>query len=377
MAVQNRTDGRTEATRPDAVSQLSPESVSRRSIRDHAPKPIDGWLSKTPGIQYVAVNESETVREHAVGLADLSRQAPMNPSTTLMAYSMSKTITAVAVLQLVEAGKVSVDDLVTRHVDGLPYNGVTVRHLLSHTSGIPNPIPLRWVHPAASHAGFNEDAALAEVLRKHPRLAFQPGSRYRYSNIGYWLLGKVVERASGLPFADYIGTHIVGPLGLTRRDLGYAVAEPANHATGYLERFSVMNLLKGFLIDGALVGSRSGRWVEIRAHHVNGAAFGGLVGTARAFGAFLRDQLQPRSLLLGPEVRRLLYDPRLAVPGLEIPMTLGWHVGQANGERHFYKEGGGGGFHCLMRLYPDRGLGTVVMTNATAFPVRRLLDETD
>src|SRR6185503_5931111 len=249
------------------------------------------WLAKTPGIQYVSVNASGVLSEYAGGLADLSRRAALDASTSMMAYSMSKTITAVAVLQLMEAGKVGLDDAVARYVDGLPYPDVTVRQLLSHTSGIPNPIPLRWVHPAAAHAGFSETAALAEVLRKHSRLSFRPGTRYRYSNIGYWLLGSIVERASGLAFTDYIDAHIVRPLGLTTRDMGYAIPDPADHASGYLERYSFMNLLKGFLIDRELVGRSTGRWVEIRRHHVNSAAFGGLVGTARAFGVFLQDQL--------------------------------------------------------------------------------------
>ena len=118
-------------------------------------------------------------------------------------------------------------------------------------------------------------------------------------------------------------------------------------------------------------------WVEIRPHFVNGAAFGGLVGTARAFGLFLQDQLRERSALIGTEARRVLYDARQAVPGLSVAMTLGWHVRETRSQRYFFKEGGGGGFHCLMRLYPDRRLGTVVMTNATAFPVHRLLDDVD
>jgi len=335
------------------------------------------WLAKTPGIQYVSVNASGILSEYAGGLADLSRRAALDASTSMMAYSMSKTITAVAVLQLMEAGKVGLDDAVARYVDGLPYPDVTVRQLLSHTSGIPNPIPLRWVHPAAAHAGFSETAALAEVLRKHSRLSFRPGTRYRYSNIGYWLLGSIVERASGLAFTDYIDAHIVRPLGLTTRDMGYAIPDPADHASGYLERYSFMNLLKGFLIDRELVGRSTGRWVEIRRHHVNSAAFGGLVGTARAFGVFLQDQLRDRSALIGANAKRVLYDPRQAVPGRDVAMTLGWHVGKVGGHQHFFKEGGGGGFHCLMRLYPERGLGTVVMTNATAFPVHRFLDETD
>ena len=336
------------------------------------------WTGKTPGIQYVAVSASDVVCDYAGGLADLASRSPMRDSTTMMAYSMSKTITAVAVLQLVEADKVQLDDPAARYVENLPYGpNVTVRQLLSHTSGLPNPIPLRWVHPASAHAAFSDDAALVKVMRDHPRASSPPAKRYRYSNIGYWLLGKVVERASGRPFTDYVVTNIVQPLGIPPGELGFAVADPANHASGYLERYSFMSLLKGFLIDRDLIGETTGRWVEIKRHHVNGAAFGGLVGTARAFGRFLQDQLRERSVLLGEKTRQLLYDPRLAVPGPAVSMTLGWHVGDACGRRYFFKEGGGGGFHCLMRLYPDRGLGTVVMTNATASPVHRLLDQAD
>jgi CubicO group peptidase (beta-lactamase class C family) len=333
------------------------------------------WRSRTPGLQYVAVTADGIAAEHAAGWADVADRTPMTASTTMMAYSMTKAVTAVAVLQLVEAGRVGLDDPVDRHVEGLPYGrAVRVRHLLSHTSGIGNPIPLRWVHPARAHAGYDEDAALAAVLRANPRLSFAPGTRYRYSNIGYWLLGKVVEHASGGPFADYVDAHIVRPLGIATRELGFAAADPATHATGYLERYSLLNLVKGLVLERDLIGPPSGRWVEIRPHHVNGAAFGGLVGTAGAFGRFLQDQLRDRSLLIGPESKRLLYEPSLAVPGLTIPMTLGWHVAETRAGRCFYKEGGGGGFRCLMRLYPERGLGAVVMANATAFPVHRLLD---
>jgi CubicO group peptidase (beta-lactamase class C family) len=155
--------------------------------------------SKTPGSQYVVVNANRVVFEYTGGWADIRRQVPVDAATTMMAYSMSKTITAVAALQLVEAGKVGLDDSVGGYVDSWPYGaGVTIRQLISHTSGIPNPLPLRWVHPAARQASFDENGALAAVLHDHPRLSFELGTRYAYSNIGYWLLGKVVERASGV-----------------------------------------------------------------------------------------------------------------------------------------------------------------------------------
>ncbi len=162
----------------------------------------------------------------------------------------------------------------------MPYGAqVTVRQLISHTSGIPNPIPLRWVHPAGRHNSFDEQTALATALRDHPSLSFEPGTKYGYSNIGYWLLGQVVERVSGETFSTYVTEHILRRLEISPQELGYAVTDPAHHATGYLEKYSMMNLAKGFFVDRALVGAYRGRWLEIRAHYPNGPAFGGLVGS--------------------------------------------------------------------------------------------------
>lgn len=334
--------------------------------------------SKTPGIQYLAVTSTGALFEYAGGWADIRNRLGVDTATTMLAYSMSKTVTAAAALQLIGAGRVALDDPVARYVDSLPYGpGVTVRQLISHTSGIPNPIPLRWVHPADRHAGFDENAALAAVLRDYPRLSFAPGSRYAYSNIGYWLLGKVVERASGDTFSSYVTHQILRPLTIESRELGYAVEDPAHHATGYLEKYSLMNLAKGFLIDRELVGEYSGRWLAIRSHYPNGPAFAGLVGTARGFGKFLQDQLRARSVLFTDITRRLFYSQQQTALGIPIPMTLGWHIGQMGGGRFYYKEGGGGGFHCMMRLYPGDGIGTVAMTNATRFDVRKLLDTID
>jgi CubicO group peptidase (beta-lactamase class C family) len=165
--------------------------------------------SKAPGIQYLALTASTVLCQYACGLADITGNVPMKPNTTLMAYSMSKTITAVAVLQLVEAHQVRLEDAIDRYVAGNPYgSSITISHLLSHTPGVPNPIPLRWVHSAESHARFDEDEALSAVLLKYPVLSFRPGTRFQYSNLDYWLLGKLVERVSGERFASYVTTHM-------------------------------------------------------------------------------------------------------------------------------------------------------------------------
>jgi CubicO group peptidase (beta-lactamase class C family) len=335
--------------------------------------------SKLPGIQYIVVTSAGVLFEHTSGWADIRRRIPVDAATTMMAYSMSKTITAVAVLQLVETGRVGLDEPVERYLGSLqPYGpAVTIRQLISHTSGIPNPIPLRWVHAAERHDSFDEDAALAAVLKKHSRLSFAPGSRYAYSNIGYWLLGRVIERATGEKFARYISDRILRPLGIERGGLGYVVVDPAHHATGYLEKYSLMNVVKGLLIDRNLVGDYTGEWLAIRSHYLNGPAFGGLVGTAKSFGIFLQDQLRDRSVLFSDDTRRQFYAQQQTSQGTAVPMTLGWHIGNLTGQPFFYKEGGGGGFHCMMRLYPGDRVGTVAMTNATGFDVGKLLNTLD
>lgn len=340
---------------------------------------LDGLIGrgKTPGLQYVLVDAERTRVSYAVGLADIRAGAAMTPATTMMAYSMTKTITAVAVLRLVEAGRVGLDDAVNRFVPASPYGaGVTVRRLLTHTAGVPNPIPLRWVH-LASTRDFNERAAFESVLRRHARLVSTPGGRFRYSNLGYWLLGQLVEAASGRPFTTFVTDDVLTPLGLAPAQIAFAIPDVARHASGYVEKYSMLNLLKRFVIDRAYVDRYEGAWLRLHHHYVNGPAFGGLTGTAAAFGRFLQDQLAPTSAILSARARAWLYEPQSTAQGTPIPMTLGWHVAERSPARCYFKEGGGGGFHSMMRLYPTRGLASVMMTNATGFDVCRVLDRVD
>lgn len=334
--------------------------------------------SKVPGLQYLVVDSGGVLFGYAGGWADISTARPMTPATTLMAYSMSKTLTAAAVLCLSDAGALDLDDPVSRYVDPFPYGEEpTIRQLLAHTAGVPSPIPLRWAHLTAVHDGFDESAALTTRLEKNAVLKAEPGTKYAYSNLGYWLLGPVVESASGRSFSSYVAEEVLRPLGASSSELGYEVLDPTLHATGYLEKYSFLNLVKRLVLDRGLIGEYDGRWLRLNAHYVDGPAFGGLVGTASGFGKFLQDQLRPTSILFGDGAREEFYRPERTVDGAEIPMTPGWHVADVDGVRYFYKEGGGGGFHCVMRLYPDQGIGTVVLTNATGFDVNGLLDEVD
>lgn len=335
--------------------------------------------SEVPGLQYMAVTSDRVLFEYAGGLADIQREKAMTLDTTLMAYSMTKTFTAVAILQLVEQRKLNLDDVIDRYLPNAAYHGhgITLRQLLNHTSGVPNPIPLRWVHLAAEDSSFDEAEALAAVLRENPNLAFEPGKKFAYSNIGYWLLGKVVEQVTGQSYPAYVRANILLPLGLAAQEMDFVIPDESRVAQGYLAKYSLMNLVKGFVIDSKFLGNYEGNWLRLKSHYLNGPAFGGLIGTARGFSRFLQDQLRTESALFGLETKRLLETQQTDGASRPIPMTLGWHIGETDSVAYFFKEGGGGGFHSEMRIYPTKGIASVVMVNSTEFNSTKFLNRVD
>lgn len=334
---------------------------------------------EAPGLQYVAVSPDRVIFEFAEGWADIQAKRRMSSSTTLMAYSMTKPFTSIAILQLVEHKKVRLDDDVDRYLPNTAYHGhgVTVRQLLNHTSGTPNPIPLRWVHLAAEDASFDESAALAKVLQENPDLRFEPGRKHAYSNIGYWLLGKVVEQITGQPYQAYVRENILNPLQISEQEIAFTIPDESHHANGYLKKYSLLNLVKRIVIDPKFIGSYEGNWLRVNNHFLNGPSFGGLIGSARGFSRFLQDQLSINSVLFGKEIKSLIETRQTNSAGQSIPMTLGWHVGESQGITFLYKEGGGGGFHSEMRIYPRHGIATIVMANSTNFNSTRFLNRID
>ncbi|MDQ7057593.1 MAG: serine hydrolase domain-containing protein [Ghiorsea sp.] len=329
-----------------------------------------------PGVQYVVLNRDSVLFEHSVGWADVKKKIPLRLNHTMASFSMTKTLTAIAVLQLVEANKIKLDDVLSTYV-AHPYSSdVTIRHLLNHTSGIPNPIPLRWVHLVTDHDEFDGDQALNQVLKDYPDQDNPAGEHYNYSNIGYWLLGELIQNVSKQSYAAYVTEHIFKPLNLSSKDIGFTINTP-NHAKGYLKKWSFMNVFGRFFIDTHVLGEYEGSWLHIRNVYVNGAAFGGVVGTPKAFAKILQDFLGDQSKLLGLQGKAMLHSQQTTNDGNTIPMTLGWHVGLLKGEKFFYKEGGGAGFHSEMRIYPKSNIASVIMTNRTSLNSRAILSALD
>jgi CubicO group peptidase (beta-lactamase class C family) len=352
------------------------DKIRSKSVVDNV---LNRCVSQVPGLQYIVTNEVCSLFEYAGGWADIQNQKPMTLDTTMMGYSMTKAFTAVAILQLVEQREIGLDDELDRYLADIPYRGhhITIRQLLDHTSGIPNPIPLRWVHLAEEHPSFDEESALAKVLHDHSKLAFEPGQKFAYSNIGYWLLGKIIERVTGGPYTDYVRASVLRPLCPSGHEMDFTIPDPARHANGYLAKYSLTNVLKGFVTDSKFWGDYEGNWLQLKSHYPNGPSFGGLVGTARSFACFLQDQLRTESVLFAPETKRLLETQQTDKNGKPIPMTLGWHICETNGPPYLFKEGGGGGFHNEMRIYPKKGGASIVMANSTSFNATSFLNQMD
>jgi len=131
-----------------------------------------------PGIQYIIVNKDATIYAFSSGLADIKNRTPLSLSQTLSAFSMTKTLTAIAILQLAERQEINIDDRVSKYIEYPCGQEISIRQLLNHTSGLPNPIPLKWVHLATDHKNFNENAALAKVLADNPEPDRSPGEKY-------------------------------------------------------------------------------------------------------------------------------------------------------------------------------------------------------
>jgi D-alanyl-D-alanine carboxypeptidase len=349
-------------------------------IQDHLEKLIID--NKTPGIQYVVVNSEGILFSGSAGYSDLKNQKRIGSETTMMAYSMTKTFTAVAVLQLAEQGRIDLDAPLSVYLPDLPYgNEIRVRHLLSQTSGIPNPIPLKWVHLMSEHEEYNPSAELSKILEKYSDLDFQPGKKYAYSNISYWLLGDLIATVSGKPYETFMSENIFKKLGMKPFDAGFIIPSLDNHAKGYLKEWSMIDIFKSFLVESKYFAEYETGWLAIQPHYLNGSAFGGLVCSAETISVFLRDQLREDSRILSSASRNLFYSHQYDNNRKAVEMTLGWHIGKFGNDSSnsvfYYKEGGGAGFHSEMRVYKSLNLATVVIANNTSFDVKDFLNQED
>src|SRR5215831_11657072 len=168
--------------------------------------PIENATAKMapPGLAAAVVSTDGAAEIVISGLADVRTLRPVSAHTTFLWFSMTKIVTATAVMMLADRGALDLDAPVTGHVPGMavlrdPGSAITARHLLSHSSGLANPPPVRWVRPAGAPPP-DATTFLNRLLQRHRRLRFRPGEQASYSNLGYLVLGELVASCAGQPF---------------------------------------------------------------------------------------------------------------------------------------------------------------------------------
>ena len=332
----------------------------------------------TPGMAYVHFDRTQVIHERYAGLADVATQRPVDVRTSFHGFSVTKTITALAVVQLTQAGQVDLNELVRTYLPAMPYHGdIRVRHLLTHTAGLPNPLPLSWIHAPEDDAHFDRDAFFAAIFAKHAKVRSAPGERFAHSNLGFVLLGQLIERITGLRYEEVIRRSVLGPTGITASDLGFTIPEGTAHATGYLRTPTWLSLFLPLIFDTRRnLGGRSGSWRSFKPFLLNGAPYGGTIGTASGYRKYLQALLAD-GILVHPTLRERLFTENRTNSGRRTGMAMGWFTGALNGKSYVAHAGGGGGYYAEIRLYPTLNRGSVVLLNRTGLRDERLLDQLD
>lgn len=296
------------------------------------------------GVLLVA-NGDEVLLQRAWGLADRAAETPVTPDTKFRLGSMNKMFTAVATLQLVEAGKLSLDGTVGQYLPDYPnaeVAQVTIRQLLTHTGGTGDFFGPEFDERRLSLKTHDDYVRLfGERAPTHP-----PGTEPRYSNYGFLLLGKIIEQVSGKSYYDYIDAHVFSPAGM--RDSGSSPEEVAvpGRAVAYMRQ------------DGA--------WTDAAdTLPYRGTAAGGGYSTAGDLLKFARALLEGK--LLSPEL--LAEATRNQTPWY----GYGFMAREQEGVRMFGHAGGAPGMNGDLRIYPDLGVVVVGLANVDPPAADRLV----
>lgn len=184
------------------------------------------------GCAVLVAKEGQVIYRKAFGMADLELNVPMRPEMVFRIGSITKQFTAIAILQLMEQGKLSLQDEITKYIPDYPMHGhsITIEHLLTHTSGIKS-----YTNVPEFEGMVRTDMTPGEVIEKIKPLPmeFTPGTKWNYNNSGYFMLGYIIEKVSGKKYAEYLQENFFIPLGMTSSLYGDDKKIVINRASGY------------------------------------------------------------------------------------------------------------------------------------------------
>lgn len=308
----------------------------------------------TPGLSAAIVVGESVVWAQGSGLADVEQNVPVRPESVFRIASISKPITATAVMQLVERGLVSLEDPIQRYVPSFPrkpQGEIRLRHLLTHTSGIRhyrgNEMNSREFHPTLERA--------LTVFKDDP-LLFAPGERYSYTTYGYNLLAGVVESVAGRSFDEYLRLNIFAPAGMTSTFL-----ERPRETVRWRARQYVRAAAPGTWFNAPYV-DLSVKW-----------AGGGMISSTLDLARF--DIALNTGRLLRPESLERMYTPARLNNGTTTGYGLGWMIGNDGGRLRVAHSGGATGGTTFLLREPRSRVATVLLANADNVPRLRELAE--
>lgn len=316
-------------------------SVSRAAIAD----PVDDYVRAqlavrhVPGVSIAVVRDGRVVKSGGYGVASLELDAPATDRTVYEIGSISKQITANAVLLLRDDGRLGLDDPISKYVDGTPpaWASITIRHVLTHTAGLAD---FDTGQIGFSYRREYTPREFVDLLAASP-LAFKPGERWNYTN-AFPLLGFVVERASGQPYVEFVRSRIFEPLGLTSA------------------RFKSPGDIVRFRADGYV-------WKDGAYRHGEGlrpaviAANGGVMMNVLDFAAW--DIAVSSGRLLSPASLKDMTTPVRLNDGTTVSHGLGWFMDTFNGHRFGAHWGTTvTGHSAVVRRY-DEGVTVIVLGN--------------
>ena len=305
-----------------------------------------------PGAAVVVARGDDITFAAGYGLADLATGARVEPGTAFRLASVSKQFTAVAILTLAEESRLRLDDRLADILPDTPaYAGrVTVRHLLTHTSGIPDYEPLL----GSGDGPQVKDRDVLALLRGAKRLHFKPGSSWRYSNTGYALLALIVERVSGESFASYLRRRVFDPAGMPS-----AVAHEAGVDTVARRAF-------GHTREG-------GTWRRTDQNRTSAVlGDGGIYASAEELAQW--SAALDRNAIVSEATFRAATTPAVLSTGVTTSYGYGWFLDSHRGHRRQRHEGDSIGFRTAIQRYPDDRLTVIVLVNRGAAPIDALSD---
>ena len=294
---------------------------------------------RIPGLSVAVLRGDSVVLARGYGYANVEHHVPASDSTVYEVGSISKQFTAAAIVLLSEEGRLGLDDVITQYLPegSTSWSEVTIRHLLTHTSGISD--------QSLDTLDFRKDYAEEELVRlagAQP-LLFKPGASYSYSSTGYTLLGVIIHRVTGESFGDLLRDRIFRPLGMHAARVNSDTAIVPNRSAGYQFEHGTL---------------KNRDWTS---PSLSATADRGLSFSARDMSqwAIALNHSKP----LGRAGLQASWTPVRLNEGWTYPYGLGWQLTQQQGYRRIGHSGAWGGFQATLQRYPDFELTVIVLTN--------------